>query len=472
MRSASRKRRVRRLGRSARFGERRLRRRQRLLAADLGPVAKLRQGRLDLLPGRVQRVATLLDLAPARGQLAALRLDLGDRRERVAKGRIRRLERVPAGALGRGRSFQLGGAPLGCRSEAGTLLVEPPAHGVGIALGGVGVGDVLVDLLAARGEEHLVLVEPRKLVDHRAQALAEPGELGRERRFALAQGRQRRRRLVAPCARLLEGGGAARDRVPALAEGLLGRRQLGARGLPAADQQGRFGLAPGGAQLAVALRLARLLAQAAMLLLERGQEVLQPDQIGFGRLQLELGLVASGLQAGDACGRLEQPPPIGGLGLDQAADLALAHDRGAARARGRIGEQQLDVARAHLAAVDPERRAEAASDPPGQLELVVVAELRPCPVDPPQLHRDVGEIVSRPRRGAGEDHVVHLAAAQAARRGLAHHPAQGLDEVRLAAAVRTHDPGQAGLDQQLGRVDERLESGQAQLGDLHRVSSR
>ena len=71
------KRRVGRLGRSARFGERRLRRRQRLLAADLGPVAKLRQGRLDLLPGRVQRVATLLDLAPARGQLAALRLDLG-----------------------------------------------------------------------------------------------------------------------------------------------------------------------------------------------------------------------------------------------------------------------------------------------------------------------------------------------------------------------------------------------------------
>jgi hypothetical protein len=63
--------------------------------------------------------------------------------------------------------------------------------------------------------------------------------------------------------------------------------------------------------------------------------------------------------------------------------------------------------------------------------------------------RDALSIVSvarRPAHRAGEDHVVHLAAAQPPRRGLAHHPAQRLDEVRLSAAVRPDDPGQPRLD--------------------------
>ena len=45
---------------------------------------------------------------------------------------------------------------------------------------------------------------------------------------------------------------------------------------------------------------------------------------------------------------------------------------------------------------------------------------------------------------------------------LAHHPAQRLDQVRLAAAVRADDAGQAGLDDELGRLDEGLEAGEAE----------
>src|SRR3546814_4217546 len=63
--------------------------------------------------------------------------------------------------------------------------------------------------------------------------------------------------------------------------------------------------------------------------------------------------------------------------------------------------------------------------------------------------------------------VVHLAAAHALGRGFAHGPAQGLDEVRLAAAVGADDAGDAGLDDQLGGVDERLESAQTKLVELH-----
>ena len=55
-----------------------------------------------------------------------------------------------------------------------------------------------------------------------------------------------------------------------------------------------------------------------MLLVERSEQILQPDQIGLGRLQLELGLVPPGLEAADARGLLDQSPPVGGLGLDQA----------------------------------------------------------------------------------------------------------------------------------------------------------
>ena len=49
--------------------------------------------------------------------------------------------------------------------------------------------------------------------------------------------------------------------------------------------------------------------------------------------------------------------------------------------------------------------------------------------------------------GAGEDHVVHAGGAHALVRGLAHDPAQRLDEVRLAAAVRPDDAGEPRLDQ-------------------------
>ena len=44
-----------------------------------------------------------------------------------------------------------------------------------------------------------------------------------------------------------------------------------------------------------------------------------------------------------------------------------------------------------------------------------------------------------------------------------------IDQVRLAAAVGPDDAGQTRLDQELGRLPERLEAGEAELGDLHRL---
>jgi len=48
------------------------------------------------------------------------------------------------------------------------------------------------------------------------------------------------------------------------------------------------------------------------------------------------------------------------------------------------------------------------------------------------VHRHFGVVAGRTVVGAREDHVVHVGSAQRFVRGLAHHPAQRLDQVGLA----------------------------------------
>ena len=81
--------------------------------------------------------------------------------------------------------------------------------------------------------------------------------------------------------------------------------------------------------------------------------------------------------------------------------------------------------------------------------------------------RHFGLVARRRRVGAGKNHVVHGGGAHGLVRRFAHHPAQRLDQIRFAAAVRTDDAGQAGLDQEVSRFDEGLEADEAQSGELH-----
>ena len=56
---------------------------------------------------------------------------------------------------------------------------------------------------------------------------------------------------------------------------------------------------------------------------------------------------------------------------------------------------------------------------------------------------------------AGEDDVLHVDATQRSRRLLAEHPGDGVGDVRLSAAVRAHDGGNAvALEAELGAVAE------------------
>ena len=132
-----------------------------------------------------------------------------------------------------------------------------------------------------------------------------------------------------------------------------------------------------------------------------------------------------------------------------------------------VGEQQRDVLLPHVAAVDPVGRTRAAFDPAGDLAFAVAAVVALARLALDQ-QRHFGEVARRPGRGAGEDDVLHPAAAKRLGRALAHHPADRFQQVRLAAAVGADDPRQPRLDAQFGRLDEALEAAEFQPAETQR----
>ena len=248
--------------------------------------------------------------------------------------------------------------------------------------------------------------------------------------------------------------------------------RLGERRLVVApgDEAGERLLATdAGGEIAVAVRLARLALEAVDLGVDLLQHILDPDEIVVRPFQPELGFVAARVEAGDAGGLLEDQAAGLGPRRDDLADLPLPHQRGRARSGRRVGEQELDVARPDFLAVDAIGRTLVALDPPGDLDrLRIVEGGGRAALGIVEEQPDLGDVARRAPGGAGEDHVLHARAAHVLERAFAHHPAQRLDEVRLAAAVRPDDAGQPGLDPELDAVAEALEAGQAQALKFHR----
>jgi hypothetical protein len=169
------------------------------------------------------------------------------------------------------------------------------------------------------------------------------------------------------------------------------------------------------------------------------------------------------VQAGDPGRLLEHHAPLGRLGGDYRGDAPLADQRRAVGTRGGVGKDQPDILGAHVATVDAIGGAGAALDPADDFELaapgIVGVGLGG--------QRHFGKGACRPRRAAGEDHVVHPGAAHRLGRRLAHDPAQRLEQVGLAAAVGADDSRQPRFDAQFGRLDEALETGQLQAPEMH-----
>ncbi len=138
------------------------------------------------------------------------------------------------------------------------------------------------------------------------------------------------------------------------------------------------------------------------------------------------------------------------------------------RAGRGVGEQHLHIARPHLPGVAAVGRSGVAGDPPHDLDLVGVVE--PGGGEPVGIVDDQRHLGEMPRATAGgtvEDHIFHPAAPH--RRGavFAHHPAERLQKVRLAATIRPDHAGQPLMDHQIRGVDEAFEAVEAKAGQAH-----
>ncbi len=223
-----------------------------------------------------------------------------------------------------------------------------------------------------------------------------------------------------------------------------------------------------GLQLAVARGHFGLRLQLFELAVEFAQDVLDPGQVLAGVGQAVLGLAAAFLVARHAGRLFEEHPQFFGARLDQAVDHALADDGVAAGAQARAQEDVVDVAAADLLVIDEVAAGAVAGQDAAHGDFGVAAPLAggaPFAVVEHHFHRGPGGRLAVAR--AVEDDVLHGLAAQLRGLGLAQHPAHGVDDVRLAAAIGTHHAHQLAGHGNHGGIDERLEAGEFELSKTH-----
>ena len=163
---------------------------------------------------------------------------------------------------------------------------------------------------------------------------------------------------------------------------------------------------------------------------------------------------------------LDDGPPVLGTGVEHGVELALADDHVLLAAHARVAQQLLDVEQPARRPVDGVLAVARAEERAGDGDLGQVDRQLARRVVDGQRH--LGPAQLGPRRGPGEDDVLHLGRAQRARPLGAEHPGHGVDHVGLAAPVGPDDHGDARLELQHGRVREGLEPLHAERLQEHR----
>ena len=415
-----------------------------------------------------------LEVVDERAQDTADGVELTDR-GLGARGAQLALERVGAGA-------GAGGVPLGV----------PPAL-LGGAQRVLGRGNGLERLRAGQGE--LGGVERREVVAQRhrvgdeglddagvggARQLAlEAASLLGEKRGEAAAALAQRLHARDPLGEALdaehrEGRLGADDGVVELGEA---RVQLGValtEGLVLVAQARQARLEPGelvadeieaqGPQLvddrAVALRGPGLTFERRELPPHLPEQVLEAHQVRLGGDEAALGPLLAAPELQDPRRLLDDRPPVVGRRREDRVELALPDDHVLLAADPGVGQQLLEVEEPTGDAVQLVLGFTGAEQAAGDRHLAELdrQEMRRV-VD---RERHLGAAERRAAGRAGEDHVVHPRAAQRARPLRAEHPRDGVDEVRLARAVRADDDGDARLEVQRRLVGERLEAPQGQ----------
>ena len=162
----------------------------------------------------------------------------------------------------------------------------------------------------------------------------------------------------------------------------------------------------------VARGLPRLTLQRIDLRVDLLHHVFETRQVFFRALQAQFRLVPARMQAGDAGGFFQNAAARLRLGGNDLADHALPHQRRRTRAGRGVGEQQLHVARAHLARIHAIGRAGLALDATSDLDQFAVVEGRGRGALGVVEHQpDFRRVARGAIAGAGEDHVVHAGRA-------------------------------------------------------------
>ena len=180
------------------------------------------------------------------------------------------------------------------------------------------------------------------------------------------------------------------------------------------------------------------------------------------------GLATAILVARDTRRFLDEGAHVFGPCFDQARNHALLDDRVAARTEAGAEKQVRDVLSAALGAIDEVGRVAVPRYEALQRDFRIAGigsrELAVAVVED-QFDRPASDRLAAAR--PIEDDVGHRVATQVLRGNLAHHPADRIDDVRLAAAIRADDASQVAGKRNSGGIDERLETGEFYPGKAH-----
>ena len=367
-------------------------------------------------------------------------------------------------ALGRDRGLERGALRLHLLGDLGLLPAHPLGLGlelVGVAPGVDGValgraGGVADPLVGERGGAAQPLLEAGQ---------REPGLLGGGQ-----PGQVVAQRGLEPGLLLATGGDLRLDLLAPLEQhrlvGELGLER-GAGGDEVVGEQAGAGVAHVGLH---GLRLAGdlgLAAQRLELAPDLGEQVGEAGEVAVGRVELAERLLLALAVLEDAGGLLDEAAAVLRGGVQDRVELALPDDHVHLAADAGVAEQLLHVEQPARLAVDGVLRAAVAEHRAADRDLGVVDRQRAVGVVDGQLH--LGAAQRRAAGRAGEDDVLHLAAAQALGALLAHHPREGVDDVGLARAVGADDAGDARLELHGRRGREGLEPLEGQALQVHRV---
>jgi hypothetical protein len=198
------------------------------------------------------------------------------------------------------------------------------------------------------------------------------------------------------------------------------------------------------------------------------RQVGQPCQVRLHRGELAEGLLLAAAVLEDPGGLLDEAAPVLRGGAQDLVELALPDDHVHLAPEAGVAEELLDVEESAVLAVDGVLAAAVAEQRAGDRDLGVVDRQQAVGVVDREQHLCPAE--RTPARGAGEDDVLHRAAAEGLRPLLPHHPGEGVDDVGLARAVRTDDARDAGLEREGRRLREGLEPLDGQALQVHAVS--